>query len=99
MTSQGVGYMCRIDSRMDAELHTSILQDGFLEFYGLDKADLIFKQDNDPKYTPQKASKWLKQNNINVLKGHAQSPDLNSTEICSNTSSDSVLGTEPHQGE
>ena len=40
MTSQGVGYMCRIDSRTDAELHTSILQDDFLaivEFYGLDR--------------------------------------------------------------
>jgi len=58
----------------NAELHTSILQDDFLaivEFYGLDRADLIFQEKNDPNYTSQKASKWLKQNNINVLKWHA----------------------------
>jgi len=55
--------MCRIDSRMDAELHTSILQDNFLaivEFYGLDRSDLIFQEDNDPRHTSQKASKWFK---------------------------------------
>jgi len=80
MTPQSAGYMCRIDSRMYAELHTSILQVNFLaivEFYGLDKSDLIFQEENDPKHTPQKASKWFKQNNINVLKWHAQPPDLN----------------------
>ena len=51
MTPQGLGYMCKIDGRMDAELYTSILQDKFLEtveFYGLDRANLIFQQDNDP---------------------------------------------------
>jgi len=56
---------------MDAELYTSVLQDDFLttmEFYGLDRADLIFQQDDDPKYTSQKASKWFKQNITNVLK-------------------------------
>ena len=71
MTPQGVGYMCRIESRTGAELHTSILQDNFLAivgFYRLDKSDLIFQEKNDPKHASQKASKWLKQNNINVLK-------------------------------
>ena len=60
MTPQSAGYMCRIDSRMYAELHTSILQVNFLaivEFYGLDKSDLIFQEENDPKHTPQKASR------------------------------------------
>jgi len=84
MTPQGVGYMCRIDSRMYAELHTSILQDNSLavvEFYQLDKQEI------NPKHTSQRASKWFKQNNTNVLKWHAQSPDLNLIEICGNTSS------------
>jgi len=81
---------------MGAELHTIILQDDFLaivEFYRLDKGDLIFQLENDPKHTYQKASKWFKQNNINVLKWHAQSPDLNPIEICSNTSCGSSMNT------
>jgi len=39
----------------------------------------------------QNASKCFKQNNINVLKWHAQSPDLNPVEICGNTSSGSSM--------
>ena len=52
--------MFTIDSRMDAELHTSILQVEFLaivEFCWLDRLQLTFQQDNDPKDTFKKASK------------------------------------------
>ena len=71
MTTQGPGYLYKIDGRMDAELYTSILQDELLdtvEFYGLDREEVIFQQDNHPKYTSKKASKWFRDNDINVLK-------------------------------
>jgi len=54
--------MCMIDGRIDAELHTSILQVAFLaiaEFCQLDRLQLTFPQDNDPKDTFKKASKWF----------------------------------------
>ena len=43
MATQGVGHMYKIDRRVDAELHISILQVKFLaivEFHGLDKSQL-----------------------------------------------------------
>ena len=52
MTAQGVGYSCKIDGTMDADLYTSILDDEFLntlEYYGMEKDEIIFQQDNDPQ--------------------------------------------------
>ena len=46
--------MYKIDRRVNLELHTSILQEDSivtLWFYGLDRADIIFKQDDGPKHT------------------------------------------------
>jgi transposase len=83
MTAEGVGYSCRIDGRMDAELYTRILGDEFirtLDYYGLDKGRIIFQQDNDPKHTSQAARRWFENNGILVLDWPPQSPDLNPIE-------------------
>ena len=54
MTAQGTGYATCINGHMDAELYTKILDDEYLQMldhFGLDKKEIIFQQDNDPKYT------------------------------------------------
>jgi hypothetical protein len=83
MTAKGVGFACRIDGRMDAELYTHILSEEFLdtvEHYGLETNDIIFQQDNDPKHTSRLATQWFLNNEIEVLDWPAQSPDLNPIE-------------------
>ena len=83
MTVHGVGLMCRIEGKMDASLYEEILEDdllGTVEYYGMDREDLIFQQDNDSKHTSKCAQRWFKDNGIKVLDWPAQSPDLNPIE-------------------
>lgn len=83
MTTSGVGYMCRIEGKMDGELYVEILEDHVfqtLEFYDLDSDNFIFQQDNDPKHTSKKAKEWFNDNEIELLDWPAQSPDLNPIE-------------------
>lgn len=79
-TSRGVGFLCKIEGRLDAELYCRILSEDFMEtlrYYELDVSDVIFQQDNDPKHTAHLTKQWFEDNNVKVSPWPTQSPDLN----------------------
>ena len=70
MTAQGVGVACKIDGGMDATLYANILQDELLQtldFYELNRDNIIFQQNNNPKHTSIIARKWFEDNRIQLL--------------------------------
>src|SRR3990167_1351000 len=79
----GVGYSCKIDDIMDADLYVQILKSELMnsiKYYELDQDEIIFQQDNDPKHTSKLAKDALEDLNLNVLEWPSQSPDLNPIE-------------------
>ena len=80
MTAQGIGYLTRIKGNIDTDLYCQILRDKLmitLEFYNLDINEIIFQQDNNLKYTSQKAKNCFQELGLNILQWPAQSLDLN----------------------
>jgi hypothetical protein len=51
-TAQGVGYLRRIDGRLTGELYRQTLSEMMetLEDNHMDKRDMVFQHDNDPKH-------------------------------------------------
>jgi hypothetical protein len=75
--------LTEIQGKMNAEQYTDILGLGLeesMEKLGLEKAEAIFQQDNDPKHTSKRATNWFEENDIQLLDWPAQSPDLNPIE-------------------
>lgn len=83
ITARGVGNLVKIDGTMNAELYCKILEEdllGSLEWYGLDRKEIVFQHDNDPKHTAKKTTEWLQNVGMEVLDWPPQSPDLNPIE-------------------
>src|SRR5580700_3442428 len=83
MVWEGVGYACKIDGRMDAELYTQILEEDLqasIKYYDKSLENIIFQQDNDPKHKSARARNWFKTNQVTLLPWPAQSPDMNPIE-------------------
>jgi len=65
---------------MDGTLYTQILNDdvmGTLKDLEINKKDIYFQQDNDPKQTSKLAQDWFKKSKFNVLNWAPSSPDMN----------------------
>ena len=66
-TKAGVRNCCRMDGRMDGDLHTAILGEDVVDsisHFSKNPSDTIFQQDSDPKHTCKKAKEWSRNNSI-----------------------------------
>jgi hypothetical protein len=80
LTAQGLGRLVRIEGNMDAKLYCEILKDDFLgtlDDLDINKKDVYFQQDNDPKHTAALTQQLFRKKKIDVLDWPPNSPDMN----------------------
>ena len=78
----GVGSLVQIEGTMNADKYIEIINENLEEAVlklGLEEK-FILQQDNDPKHTAKKTSKFFEDSHIKLLEWLAQSPDLNPIE-------------------
>lgn len=83
ITAKGPGYAAQIVSTMDAQQYHGFIK-GPLEdtrrWYELEKSQIIFQHDNDPKHTARSTVQLLLEEGWQVMEWPSQSPDLNPIE-------------------
>ena len=80
---KGVGKLVFVDGKMDSEQYESILGLGYkmtIEMHDIDRGNLIFEQDNDPKHTSKSTKNWMEMNGFNVFEWPSNSRDMNPIE-------------------
>lgn len=83
LAAKGIGNLVRIEGILNARLYIDILKNdllGTLDRYALDKANVVFQHDNDPKHTAKITVAWLANKGIEILAWPPQSLDLNPIE-------------------
>ena len=83
MLSSGVGFLCRVYGSINAQVYQSILDDELMEtldWYGLNKNEITFQQDNASCHVAKSTMEWFKNNVIRTMTWPAQSSDLNPIE-------------------
>jgi hypothetical protein len=72
---------------LNTALYTKILTDDLLGTFndlGINKKEVYFQQDNDPKHTSSMAKAWFKKKKVDLLDWLPNSPDMNPIKNCWN---------------
>jgi len=80
ITSEGVGYLCKFNVTIDADVYIKVVINGelesTLEHYSLDRRDVYFQQDGTRPHTAKATKAVLQAKGWDVLEWPANSPDL-----------------------